>query len=321
MTRQQAAKNRRSHAGNTNGDVPPPSLTAGTGGATRFGNVNGNNTSLMGNIPSLGKESHHLGSGSFGPTGQTSPAARSKNCNDAIAAAAAAAAALRGAVPGNVLPATIQQLMQNAAAMAAAASTSAAVRPEPTASSPNVPCAGNGSHNNSVGLPAPGTGGAAAIVGQGSDSIRVTLGFEALGAAAAAAGGIGRMSFPAKLHHMLLARPELHKECIEWTVDGRCIRIINPIRLQQAVLPSYFGQAYSYNSFANEMICYGFSKVTRDGNHECFYHDVRVFACGADIFRLTSFGVCWACAQFVLTDLIAVLLFYVSSRFLLPNYK
>ena len=167
MTRQQAAKNRRSHAGNTNGDVPPPSLTAGTGGATRFGNVNGNNTSLMGNIPSISKENQHLGSGSFGPTGQTSPAAKRKNRNNATAAAAAAAAALRGAVPGNVLPATIQQLMQNAAAMAAAASTSAAVRPEPTASSPNVPCIGN----NSAGLPALGTRGAATIVGKGSSQM------------------------------------------------------------------------------------------------------------------------------------------------------
>ena len=93
-------------------------------------------------------------------------------------------------------------------------------------------------------------------------------------AATAAAGGIGNLSLPEKLHH-LLGRPELCKDCVSWTLDRRCIRIINPLKFQQIILPTYFGHS-SYPIFVAELEKYGFARVTREGHPECYTHDVSV---------------------------------------------
>ena len=327
MTRQQAAKNKRNQPDNDNGSNNSSVAGGRQGGTTGAATAaaaalanngthsTGVNHSSLGNNPILTHENFQDGGGSFRPPAQaghpspvtaTAPAS-CQNSNSstknnaataaAAAAAAAAGAALRGAVPVNILggasPAAIQRLMQNAAAMAAAASAAGVggplgVRRETTfSSSSNLPSSASSSN------PAP-PDGAGTAGGNISNGGGMASAAETLGAAAAAAGGIGHMSFPAKLHHMLLARPELHKECIQWTMDGRCVRIINPIRLQQTVLPSYFGPAYSYNSFANEMMNYGFSKVTRDGNHECFYHDVSSK-------RVVASSVRWFLSLFLVT--------------------
>jgi hypothetical protein len=78
-------------------------------------------------------------------------------------------------------------------------------------------------------------------------------------------------SFPLKLHH-LLARSEF-EDCVTWTPDGRCIRIVDPFRFQEKVAPIYFSHS-SFSSFLVELESYGFKKVTHAGFHECYYHDV-----------------------------------------------
>jgi hypothetical protein len=91
-------------------------------------------------------------------------------------------------------------------------------------------------------------------------------------AAATSMANVGSMPLPAKLHHMC-TRDEFNKDCVSWTRDKRCIKILNPLKFQQVVLPVYFGHA-SYAVFNNELEDFGFSKISREGASECFYHDV-----------------------------------------------
>lgn len=80
------------------------------------------------------------------------------------------------------------------------------------------------------------------------------------------------LSFPKKLHH-ILARPE-YEECVRWSTDGRCIRVVDPFRFQERVSSAYFSHT-SFSSFLVELESYGFKKVTHTGFQECYYHDVR----------------------------------------------
>jgi hypothetical protein len=80
-----------------------------------------------------------------------------------------------------------------------------------------------------------------------------------------------QLTFPKKLHH-ILSQPE-HEDCIRWTPDGRCIRVVDPFRFQECVSSKYFYHT-SFSSFLVELESYGFKKVTHEGFQECYYHDV-----------------------------------------------
>ena len=83
------------------------------------------------------------------------------------------------------------------------------------------------------------------------------------------------LPFMKKLHH-ILAQPELG-DCISWTPDGRCIRVIDPFKFLEKAQTKYFDHSdiTSFSSFLLELESYGFRKVTHLGISECYYHDVR----------------------------------------------
>jgi HSF-type DNA-binding len=83
------------------------------------------------------------------------------------------------------------------------------------------------------------------------------------------------LPFMKKLHH-ILAQPELG-DCISWTPDGRCIRVIDPFKFLEKAQAKYFDHSdiTSFSSFLLELESYGFRKVTHLGISECYYHDVR----------------------------------------------
>ena len=68
-----------------------------------------------------------------------------------------------------------------------------------------------------------------------------------------------KMTFPTKLHHIL--SQSQYKECLTWTLDGRCIRVVDPFKFQEFVSLKYFRNA-SYTSFLVELEKFGFRKVT-----------------------------------------------------------
>jgi HSF-type DNA-binding len=78
------------------------------------------------------------------------------------------------------------------------------------------------------------------------------------------------LPFMKKLHH-ILAQPDMG-DCIGWTPDGRCIRVIDPFKFLDKA-QSYFDHT-SFSSFLVELESYGFKKVTHMGIAECYYHDV-----------------------------------------------
>ena len=83
-----------------------------------------------------------------------------------------------------------------------------------------------------------------------------------------------QIPFPRKLHFVLASGK--HDDCLTWTTDGRCIRVVDPFRFQEKVAAIHFGCA-SYTSFLVELERFGFKKITHEGHPECFYHDVRFF--------------------------------------------
>jgi hypothetical protein len=78
------------------------------------------------------------------------------------------------------------------------------------------------------------------------------------------------LPFMKKLHH-ILAQPDLG-DCIGWTPDGRCIRVVDPFKFLDKA-QKYFDHT-SFSSFLVELESYGFKKVTHLGITECYYHDV-----------------------------------------------
>lgn len=81
------------------------------------------------------------------------------------------------------------------------------------------------------------------------------------------------LTFPMKLHH-ILAREEF-TDCVCWTPDGRCLRVVDPFKFQEKVSTQYFSHN-SFSSFLVELESYGFKKVSHMGYQECYYHDVSV---------------------------------------------
>jgi hypothetical protein len=94
-----------------------------------------------------------------------------------------------------------------------------------------------------------------------------------------------RLPFVRKLHH-ILAQPE-YGECIRWTPDGRCIRVVDPFRFQEKISLKYFSHS-SFSSFLVELESYGFKKVTHSGFQECYYHDVRNSKPAKSVTGITS---------------------------------
>eukprot|EP00934_Nitzschia_sp_Nitz4_P000228 Nitzschia sp. Nitz4//scaffold211_size37880//9614//11244//NITZ4_007701-RA/size37880-augustus-gene-0.59-mRNA-1//-1//CDS//3329541964//228//frame0 len=84
------------------------------------------------------------------------------------------------------------------------------------------------------------------------------------------------LPLPKKLHH-ILARPNF-AECICWTPDGRCVRVVDPFKFQEMVAPLYFSHT-SFSSFLVELESYGFKKVQHAGFQECYYHDLMIRGC------------------------------------------
>jgi hypothetical protein len=105
---------------------------------------------------------------------------------------------------------------------------------------------------------------------QNAASIPQSLGFSA------PPNDLKQLPFPVKLHHFLAQTD--YEDCVTWTPDGRCIRIVDPFRFQEKVSPQYFSHS-SFSSFLVELESYGFKKVTHAGFHECYYHDVRTPRC------------------------------------------
>lgn len=80
------------------------------------------------------------------------------------------------------------------------------------------------------------------------------------------------LPFPKKLHH-ILAQIQ-YADCMCWTPDGRCVRVVDPFKFQEKVATNYFSHT-SFSSFLVELESFGFKKVSHAGFQECYYHDVR----------------------------------------------
>eukprot|EP00429_Kryptoperidinium_foliaceum_P001501 CAMPEP_0176022560 /NCGR_PEP_ID=MMETSP0120_2-20121206/10984_1 /TAXON_ID=160619 /ORGANISM="Kryptoperidinium foliaceum, Strain CCMP 1326" /LENGTH=407 /DNA_ID=CAMNT_0017355701 /DNA_START=109 /DNA_END=1332 /DNA_ORIENTATION=+ len=84
------------------------------------------------------------------------------------------------------------------------------------------------------------------------------------------------LPLPKKLHH-ILAQPQF-TDCIGWTPDGRCIRVIDPFKFQEKI-KAYFDHT-SFSSFLVELESYGFQRVSSHlGFQECYYHDFMIRGC------------------------------------------
>ena len=83
---------------------------------------------------------------------------------------------------------------------------------------------------------------------------------------------LNALPFPKKLHHILAQNQ--YNDCICWTPDGRCIRVVDPFKFQEKVAKNYFSHT-SFSSFLVELDSFGFKKISHDGFQECYYHDVR----------------------------------------------
>lgn len=79
------------------------------------------------------------------------------------------------------------------------------------------------------------------------------------------------LPFLKKLHH-ILAQPK-YQDCLCWTPDGRCIRVVDPFKLQEKMASDYFTHK-SFSSFLVDLEGWGFKKVSHLGFQECYYHDV-----------------------------------------------
>lgn len=79
------------------------------------------------------------------------------------------------------------------------------------------------------------------------------------------------LPFMKKLHH-ILGKPEFG-DSIQWTPDGRCIRVVDPFKFLDITEKKYFDFT-SFSSFLVELEAHGFKKVTHLGISECYYHDV-----------------------------------------------
>jgi len=84
------------------------------------------------------------------------------------------------------------------------------------------------------------------------------------------------LPFAKKLHH-ILAQPQ-YNDCICWTPDGRCIRVVDPFKFQEKVAKNYFSHT-SFSSFLVELESFGFKKISHVGFQECFYHDLMIRGC------------------------------------------
>ena len=84
------------------------------------------------------------------------------------------------------------------------------------------------------------------------------------------------LPFPHKLHYLLSNGDEC--DCfISWEPDGMGFRVMNPIKFEEVIIPTYFGYT-SYNTFVKELKSYGFSQIRVDSSAAVsgFKHDVRL---------------------------------------------
>ena len=87
-------------------------------------------------------------------------------------------------------------------------------------------------------------------------------------------GDVKSLSFTMKIHHFLAQ----NDGCVAWTPDGRCLRVVDPFKFQERVIPKYFDYT-GFTSFLCELLSYGFKKISHAGFDECYYHDVSVSTC------------------------------------------
>jgi hypothetical protein len=92
-------------------------------------------------------------------------------------------------------------------------------------------------------------------------------------------------TFPRTLHHILSQQE--NKDLICWMHHGRSFQVVDPVKFQQLIIPSYFGCS-DYGSFVRQLEEYGFAKgsgrTVRDV--EIYYHDVSRSKCTDSISKL-----------------------------------
>jgi hypothetical protein len=83
---------------------------------------------------------------------------------------------------------------------------------------------------------------------------------------------IWEMSFPEKVHHMLLQ--EEHKDMISWNPHGRSFTVLVPKKFEEIILPKYLGHT-RYSSFLRQLANYGFRTLSkRNPDLNAHYHEV-----------------------------------------------
>jgi hypothetical protein len=85
------------------------------------------------------------------------------------------------------------------------------------------------------------------------------------------------LSFSQRLHRVL--SQDKYKEAIAWMPHGRCFRVLNPQLFELRVLAGNFEET-SYFSFMERLIVFGFTRIPKGRDMDCYYHEVRLFLHG-----------------------------------------
>jgi HSF-type DNA-binding len=86
---------------------------------------------------------------------------------------------------------------------------------------------------------------------------------------------IDEMTFTQKVFHVL--SQSVYYPIIRWRSHGRAFSVEIPKRLEDEVLPIYFGHR-RYSSFLRQLSNHGFKVLTRGPDRNCQYHEVRDFS-------------------------------------------
>ena len=82
---------------------------------------------------------------------------------------------------------------------------------------------------------------------------------------------IEEMTLVEKIHHIL--SQNIYYQIIHWLPHGRAFLVEVPKRLEQEILPVYFGHR-RYSSFLRQLSNHGFKCLTKGPDRNCQYHEV-----------------------------------------------
>jgi hypothetical protein len=82
------------------------------------------------------------------------------------------------------------------------------------------------------------------------------------------------LPFSQRLHRVLAQ--DMYKDAIAWMPHGRCFRVLNPQLFELRVLPGNFEET-SYFAFMERLIAFGFTRIPKGRDMDCYYHEVRFF--------------------------------------------